>query len=218
MRVPDNRQNEATRQALLAAAAPIFARDGYQIARIRDIAAAASVNLSAINYHFGSKQGLYEAVLANTTEAAITAHPLIPEKHRDDPVEVRFHILVANMLARFVDVGQPSLMAKLMVREMANPTTALDVVIDQVSKPQFAITSGLIAELLGPAATEQRVRHCTLSLLGQVVFYLFARPLVNRLFPITYDPNHIQQLSEHIAQFSLAGIQQYRSQAAKDGE
>lgn len=211
MRLPDSPQNEATRRALLDAAAPIFARDGFHIARIREIANDAGANLSAINYHFGSKQGLYRAVLADTALSAIEEHPLLPPDAEQLDVELRFKTLVVNMLSRFIDVEGQSLMAQLMVREMANPTAALDTVIEQASKPQFAIVSALIAELLGAAATEERVRHCTLSLLGQVVFYLFGRPLIARLFPQTYDQQYIERLGEHIAEFSLAGINHYRA-------
>jgi len=218
MRAPNSPQNEATRSALLEAAAPIFARDGFQIARIREIAEAAGANLSAINYHFGSKEGLYKAVLGYTAQLAIDSHPLLPQTSLVLTAPERFRTLVGNMLRRFVDVETPSLMARLMVREMANPTLALDTIIETASKPQFAIVSELIAELLGPAATEERIRHCTLSLMGQVVFYLFGRPVVLRLFPQTYHEKNIQQLEHHIAEFSLAGIQVYRDQVETRSE
>jgi AcrR family transcriptional regulator len=209
MRVPDNPQNEATRQALLSAAGPIFARDGFRIARIREIAEVAGANLSAVNYHFGSKQGLYEAVLTHTAQVAIERLPLLPPESEGESLETRFRLLVTNMLRRFVDVDSPSLMAQLMVRELANPTEALDNLVENISKPQFALVADIITQLMGASATPAQVRYCTLSLMGQVVFYLFGRPLVSRLFAAAYSGEQIQALAEHIASFSLAGIQSY---------
>jgi len=53
----------ATRAALMVAARTVFARNGFDGASVRMITAEADVNLGAVTYHFGSKRGLYEAVL-----------------------------------------------------------------------------------------------------------------------------------------------------------
>ena len=57
------RASKATREKIIKAASRAFARNGYDGASIRTIVAAADVNQAAINYHFGSKDGLYRAVL-----------------------------------------------------------------------------------------------------------------------------------------------------------
>src|SRR6516164_5398664 len=57
------RVSKATREKIIKAASRAFARDGYEGASIRAIVAEAEVNQAAINYHFGSKEGLYRAVL-----------------------------------------------------------------------------------------------------------------------------------------------------------
>lgn len=51
-----------TRSALLAAAAQEFARHGPKGTRIREIVARSGVNERMIYHHFGSKEGLYQAV------------------------------------------------------------------------------------------------------------------------------------------------------------
>lgn len=56
-----------TRQALLDAARPLFARQGFAGTSVREITRAAGVNLGAVTYHFGSKRALYEEVLARAT-------------------------------------------------------------------------------------------------------------------------------------------------------
>jgi len=59
---PSLRSKEA-RAAILAAAGRIFAKSGLAGARTDTIAAAAAVNKAMLYYYFGSKQGLYEAVV-----------------------------------------------------------------------------------------------------------------------------------------------------------
>jgi AcrR family transcriptional regulator len=58
------RDAEETRAALLAAARLRFARDGYETTNLRDIAADVGVNVALIPRYFGSKEGLFQAVIA----------------------------------------------------------------------------------------------------------------------------------------------------------
>lgn len=52
----------STRQRILAAAEQLFAERGFAAASLRQVTAAAKVNLAAVNYHFGSKDNLIEEV------------------------------------------------------------------------------------------------------------------------------------------------------------
>lgn len=55
---------DATRKRILKHAERLFAKQGIDAVSIRDITDAAGVNSAAIHYHFGSKSGLIEALLA----------------------------------------------------------------------------------------------------------------------------------------------------------
>ncbi len=65
---PAERDNQ-TRYRLLRAAVDIFDRKGYAAASVREIVELAGVTKPALYYHFGSKEGVLEAVLG---EAART--------------------------------------------------------------------------------------------------------------------------------------------------
>ncbi len=60
-------RGEATRTRILDAAEYLFSEHGVKGASLRAIVAHAGVNLAAVNYHFGSKKGLLEAVFARRT-------------------------------------------------------------------------------------------------------------------------------------------------------
>ena len=55
--------NTDTATRLRSAGRRIFARQGYEGASVRRITREARANLGAVTYHFGSKEGLYEAVV-----------------------------------------------------------------------------------------------------------------------------------------------------------
>lgn len=52
-----------TKERILEAAEALFMAHGYEATSLRAITAAAEANLAAVNYHFGSKEELFEAVL-----------------------------------------------------------------------------------------------------------------------------------------------------------
>ncbi|MEX0892631.1 MAG: TetR/AcrR family transcriptional regulator [Gemmatimonadota bacterium] len=62
-----------TALALVAAATPRFGARGYDGVSVREITAAAGANLGAITYHFGSKEGLYAAVVTSALRPLVEA-------------------------------------------------------------------------------------------------------------------------------------------------
>jgi len=56
------------KQRLLDVAERLFAEVGIQQTSVREITSAAEAHLAAVNYHFGSKEGLLRAVIARRTE------------------------------------------------------------------------------------------------------------------------------------------------------
>jgi AcrR family transcriptional regulator len=59
----------STRERLLLTAEELFATRGIDAVSIRDITVAADANIAAVNYHFGSKRGLIDAIVARRADA-----------------------------------------------------------------------------------------------------------------------------------------------------
>jgi AcrR family transcriptional regulator len=54
----------ATKQRLVEAAEALFADEGFDRVSVRDITTKAGANVAAVNYHFGSREGLLAIVMA----------------------------------------------------------------------------------------------------------------------------------------------------------
>jgi AcrR family transcriptional regulator len=63
----DPEREAATKAAVFAAAERLFALNGFQNVSVRDITAAAGVNLASVNYHFGSKDALLFEIFRRRT-------------------------------------------------------------------------------------------------------------------------------------------------------
>ncbi|MEO8670099.1 MAG: TetR family transcriptional regulator [Tahibacter sp.] len=70
-----NTQHFSTKERILGAAEQLFARHGFAGASLRQVTAAANVNLAAVNYHFGSKENLINEVFRRRLDD-LNAHRL----------------------------------------------------------------------------------------------------------------------------------------------
>lgn len=81
----------STRDAILDAAERLFAEYGHDNTSMRQITSMAQVNLSAVNYHFGSKDTLVQAVFQRRLDALnaerIQALDRLEADAGDDPVK-----------------------------------------------------------------------------------------------------------------------------------
>jgi AcrR family transcriptional regulator len=69
------RDANASRAALLDAAAGLFAERGYDRTTVRDIAGRAGVNQALLFRYFGSKEALFTAVVARTGQDVLAESP-----------------------------------------------------------------------------------------------------------------------------------------------
>lgn len=56
-------ETRGTRDRILLSAEALFAERGFEVVSLRDITGAAGANVAAVNYHFGSKEKLIDAVV-----------------------------------------------------------------------------------------------------------------------------------------------------------
>lgn len=194
-----------TRARVLQTAERLFGERGFKMVTVRDICKAARANVAAVNYHFGSKMGLYRQVLQNaidamceTTEAARAAG-----KGRRPEEQLRRFIHV--FLHRILRSGRPSI-HRIITREMNDPTPALDALVDQGVRPRVEYLSGVIGQILGCPPRDPRVLRCVASVQAQAVAY-FPNPIAARLgFVFEPTPAQVETAARHIATFSIAGV------------
>jgi AcrR family transcriptional regulator len=209
--VSDDQNQDATRRQLLEAAGEVFAELGFRNATVREICQRAGANVAAINYHFGDKETLYVEVLRYAHGKALEKYPLLLDVSENAPPEKKLQAFVHSLLLRIFDKGPTSWHGRLMSREMIEPTTALDSLIEERIRPMSSVLWKTIGEILNCPPTDERVLLCAFSVTSQCVFYNHCRPAVARLFPnlLPHDPASIKNLAAHITRFSLAAMKDF---------
>jgi AcrR family transcriptional regulator len=197
-----------TTQRILAAASEEFARRGFAGARVRDIVEVARVNLAAVNYYFGGKEGLYTATLHHLASRLREA----PRNRRGHSPEERLHRQVYAILERFIGAKRPSPLARILAHEAMNPTEHLERLIEEMMRPELETVRAIVRGLAGPDVDDSEVAHAAVSVMGQCLFYLFSRGPIDRLHPeLTRGPDACKRLARQITEFSLAGIARLRT-------
>ncbi len=174
-----------TRAQLIEAALDVFGRLGFEGATTREIAKAASANLAAIVYHFGSKEALHLAVAEHVAnriassvgpalaEAADPAASATPEAAR-----TMFGRLIETYVEVMLGSAEAERWARFIVREQMQPSAAFDVIY-RIMGGSVGIATRLIATALGRPEDEE-IRLRAFTMFGQVLVFRVAQALVLR--------------------------------------
>lgn len=219
--------SQTTREKLLEAAERLFAGRGFEEVSIRELAAAADVNVAAVNYHFNSKENLFHEVCARRFSAqrdrTLEALAHLQEGSSAPPdLEAVIHTLVQQYLegTLAVDGGPGFLMA--VSRELHEPG-ARDHggMFKQMIQPVF---EGFAAALQAaePRLDRDRLTWIIASIVGQIHHFIMrwvkkealdpqseAYTIMLRIFPVLGRPlpEYIRQVSDHITAFTVAAVE-----------
>ena len=128
------RRKARTVAAILDAAERHFLERGYEATKVDEIAADADVAVGSIYNHFGSKEGLYAALLEHSLE---TFEAYMDEEVPGDLTPVERILDVTGRLARF-GRERPAEMRVLCLPQPSAPHERLSEVVDAVARSMAA--------------------------------------------------------------------------------
>jgi AcrR family transcriptional regulator len=199
MATPDN-----PRERLLEAAGEIFAEKGFKGATVREIVDRAGVNIAAVNYYFRDKERLYiEAVKHG---ACVEADEHLNWPAATPPGDkladfIRFHTV------RLLAPEKPAWHARLIMRELTQPSAACTELVRDYIEPKSRILGGLLEELLPPGTPRKQRFLTAFSIMGQILFYCTHKPIVMLLLGDNDQPyEDTAALADHITRFTLRAL------------
>jgi TetR/AcrR family transcriptional regulator, regulator of cefoperazone and chloramphenicol sensitivity len=190
----------------------LFAARGFKRVTVREICRAARANVAAVNYHFGDKLELYCEVVRTAVSTMRSTSAAAQEAGAGGTAEEKLRAYIHVFIEQVGGSSRTAWIHQLMSWELANPTPALDLVVQQVIRPRVEYLSGLVAELLSCPLDDERVGRCAISIHGCIL--LFRNPVLTRLYPDMLTPAAIDSFADHIASFVVAGIRGMRAVAA----
>lgn len=208
--------DESTKKRLFLAGIRVFARKGFKAATVREICREAKAgNINSVSYYFGSKEGLYNAIL----DMMFAAHQSHLDKYPPTSTPLdrlkTFIISYCCMLYGGGEIAQDII--KIFTAEMAGPSKALGQIVEKQTRPQTMVILQAVRELLGPQVPEDAVRDTCISIGSQIIYYSYAWPVFSAVFPD--HPGmaaYHEKLADHIIRFSLGGVQAVKQHYSED--
>jgi AcrR family transcriptional regulator len=203
---------DETSRKLILAGIELFAEHGYDKTSVRDLANRASVNVAAVNYHFGDKETLYCEVLrfcmrkmkSHSDEFRSVTDTALQDGSKEALIHA-FRELIRLELETFFDPDTDMCGVSLVMRELNQPSKFLGVIVDEFIRPRAKAMEDLLVRLC-PDKTHDEQWLIGASVFGQMLYYRYCLPVHLHLRQREFDPAEVQSIAKHIADFSLRGM------------
>src|SRR4051812_24305730 len=203
--VPRRRRADGTgtRDRILERAGELFAATGYGETTSKAIATAARVDLASINYHFGSRTGLYQAVLVEAHRRLITLDLLEALERSRQPARVKLE----RLIEAFVDsaLARRGWHSRVLAREIFAPSSNLEALAQQEALPKIKVIMQILSAITGIPIDDPAVSRCLLNVAAPCLM-LFVAPadVPGPLQLVLRMPR--PALVAHLRQFAFAGL------------
>jgi len=214
-------ENNASRTALIEAGLRIFGTLGYEGASVRRIALAANTPISAITYHFESKQGLYLACAQHIadTMGGMMSHMLsatqtdanapIGQSAARSALKAILDTLTESIVRQEIDA-----LSMFIMREQAEPTEAFDIIYGGVMGGVIARIADLLMIISSGRLTPLESKVRAMAMMGQVMAFRVARAAVLRTTGWNeIGPAEVKVIQSVIAQQVMAIADQIEREA-----
>jgi len=189
------------RGSILDTSETLFARQGYAATSLRQIADEVDVNPAMINYYFGGKRRLLQAVLERVLEPLAAAIATMRQAGQAPAAEI-----VQLLLQTF---GRHPNLPYLVVREIMLPGGEMQAHFLEYLAPRLG---GAIPGMLQREQAAGRMREdldpaiCTVILMSLCAFPFIARQLAQPALNVTLDEPGRALLEQHIQQLLEGGF------------
>ena len=174
-----------TKGRLVEAGLKLFGLHGMEATTTRSLAQEAGVNLAAIPYHFGGKQGLYHAVLEHIVSMkARELGPRLEEADRAcaEPGAGRAELLqglrelIRSLVTSMLESPESRLCAQIMLQEQIAPTAGFNILHEGFLLRVHATLRCLLGRLLRLPDDSLELNLHTLAIMGQMFIFRVGMP------------------------------------------
>jgi AcrR family transcriptional regulator len=197
-------QGDETKQKLITIGTRMFGLNGYNGVSLRALSKESGTNLATVSYHFGGKQGLYEAILYSIlerkekifpSEACVLEHIAMLESGEINDFE-----LISWFIKTFVKgliVDPETIWAVIIVsRELANPGEFYPVLEEKFFRPSFRNINLMLEAILGDDISKMEKVVIGEAIIGMSLKFVHKKEFLFRLGEDCYTPELIDEVTD----------------------
>jgi len=194
---------DATRARILESAGDLFAKHGFAETTSKTVAAAAQVDLASINYHFGSRDGLYQAVLIEAHRRFISLADLQAIGEAKRPAEEKLRSLIEALVGKRSSTTPWSV--RVLLRELSAPSSHIIVLVDNEVRPKLSVILSILSEITGIPVGQPALFYCFVSVAAPCAVLVLSG---NHVAPIAEGvaTDDASVLAAHLHGFAMGGL------------
>jgi AcrR family transcriptional regulator len=196
----------STKERILASAEALFAQRGFEGASLRQLTAAAGVNLAAVNYHFGSKDKLVEEVFKRRLDQ-LNARRLAALKQVLGQSETTLEDVLAAFIRPALDLshdGGGGLFMRVLARAFAEHDDSLRRFLSDNYGHVMRQFTAEFARLLPHLSKEELYWRIDL-VTGALTHAMSGFGIIQRKSDVS-ETVHREQTAAHLIRFAAAGL------------
>ena len=209
-RYDDSVPGGKTRKHLLDAAEKLFATSGYTAASVRQITYEAGCNIAAINYHFGSKERLYQEMFHRLLEELSQARRAVLNKTLADD-DATLESLLSDFAKVFYeplhrDATRAKWIFRLWMREMSEPRLPPRWMFEQFIQPVCDLFRRALRKVC-PGLDDRGAQMCIHAFIGHLIHLSHALDLYREVSTEeSIYTECLDELLDHAVRYAAAGI------------
>lgn len=205
---PTQTTPDHTRDRLLHAAGEEFARVGFASASVRAICDAAGANVSAVKYHYGSKESLYLAVWSVAAEQMVTSEPMPTVEDFEDPKDALRAFVAWFMRLVLIESKTHPWAGRLLAHETVSPTPgALDMFVKHCAGPVTKEISRIVKAIVGKPMPAKTHDDLVFAVVALCVNPKHSCEILTKLgHPPPESKAGINRMAKVMAEFAISGL------------
>lgn len=166
-----NREDgDVTKARIIEMAGRLFAERGYGDATSKEICEQANVSITSVNYHFGSRDGLYMAVLREMHDFFSCPEQLAEMEKSSRPPHEKLTLIMQRMVAMMFDNDRWQI--RLWAREMLSPSVVGIQEMRERGHTGIGVLLKVIGEITGLAPETPDLKACFVNVMSPFIFLL----------------------------------------------
>jgi TetR/AcrR family transcriptional regulator, regulator of cefoperazone and chloramphenicol sensitivity len=202
---PLRSDGQQARLRLLDAGLTLFADKGFAQTSTREIAQTAQVNVAAISYYFGDKEGLYRAVFTDPRyNPRLDAQALVSTPAN---IQTTLRVLLAGLTVSLKQSDLTKQCVKLHFREMLQPTGVWQDEIDHNIKPNHQALVHALCQHLQLAHADDDVHRLAFSISGLAIMLHVGHDVITAIRPkLIASPAAVDLYVERMLSYAMAMV------------
>ena len=204
--IPKREDGKETRALIIECAGNLIGNLGYEKVTSKAICQMAKVNMAAVNYHFGSRDGLYLAVLEEVHNYFISLDALQRLYASDctskEKIERFFDFFLESVL------DEKSWHVKVWAREVLAPSSFVKQVLSEQVLPKISVVMKIFSEYTGLAEDDPKLYTCYFSAMSPLMMGVFIRR--SNMEEIAPHIDNAARQTKLIKEFIFAGLDNFK--------